>query len=408
MLKKCYADALSYINEKSIDTPVMFYSELILNEALSIIQDSLGDKITIYYALKSCYHPHILKSLSRKTGVEVMSEFEYDLARKYGFTSILLNGMGRNIGLFRKAVDDSSIILLDSVNDIDNIETIADSCDKDILVGFRLRIHIPELANTNSYVSTDHPLGNNLDTEFSARFFKLIAEHTNVKWSMIHAHMTINEMSSEIYKKTIEKIASTLRLSESAYKKSPAIINIGGGFEVYDPGCRNSFKLMFDSISRTFNGYFGDKYSFAIEPGRFLTGHAGFSIGRVLDIKEVGKKYWVITDIGTNTLIPIPNARYQLALPEPAANGKFTVGVTDGITSPSNNIVHATRLSTLPAIGSFICIENTGSYTDVYSTFWAYSPNKVYWIDDAGTISPYRTTQDIKEMYDLFFKNINE
>lgn len=399
-----YSEIFSFIEQNSLSTPLTFYSERRIHDALSVMQSTLGETSNIYYALKSCYNPHVLRSLSGKIGVEVMSEFEYNLARRYGFTSIVLNGMGRSTGLIQKAVADGAVIIIDSLKDIATLKRIATRQKDVIRIGFRLRISLPELAETNSYVAQDHPLGNNLETDFSQQFFRLLAEHSNIRWCMLHVHVAINEASPTIYLTVMEQIRHELSKVEATHGYRPEIINIGGGFEVYSSHHIDSFKSLFETIRNAFEKLFPSDYILAVEPGRFLTAHSGFSVGRVLDIKEIRNKHWIITDIGTNTLIPIPNARYTLASPEPSSDGPFTVGITDGITSPSNNIVREAVLDQLPVIDSLICIENTGAYTDVYSTFWAYPPHVVYWIDTSGKIMPYRTTDDIKEMYRLYFK----
>ena len=221
---------------------------------------------------------------------------------------------------------------------------------------------------------------------------------------MLHIHITINETSPQIYKEAISQISTVLQHIATRTNLLPKIINIGGGYEVYDPGLKPEFVKLFEEIKQAFRKHLGG-YKIAIEPGRYLSAYAGYAIGKVLDIKQIAQKYWIVTDIGTNTLIPNPNARYKLA--EPITNhssGMFRIGITDGITSPANNIVFETRIDKLPDIGSYICIENTGAYTDVYSTFWAYPPYITCSVDNDGKMRVYRSEEDIEQLQSIIFK----
>ncbi len=158
---------------------------------------------------------------------------------------------------------------------------------------------------------------------------------------------------------------------------------------------------MFKEISTKFNQNFKNT-KLILEPGRYLSAYAGYTWGKVLDIKKVNDKYWIITDIGTNTLIPISNARYTLEYPHPTARG-ILVGITDGITSPANNIIFETKIKNLPNLGDYICISNTGAYTDVYSTFWGYCPHQVCFKNKNNEYIITRTEQNINDLYNLFF-----
>lgn len=396
-----YRTQFSYINEQKLQTPVTFYDENNLLDALAILRHEFGPQTEIYYALKSCYNSAVLKSLSKMgLGTEVLSELEYEIAKKNDFSSIILNGMGRSSALLKKATLDNSLIIVDTVNDIDVLSEIAKTANQQIRVGFRLRLNLKEWELDNSYVAKNHPLGNDIDSEFLEEFMKFCKNNTNVSWEMLHVHITINETSPEIYIKALYEIRQSIVKINDSYHLTPKIINIGGGFEVFDPARKKDFQHMFSEIKKAFHEQLGD-YILAIEPGRYLSAYAGYTIGKVVDLKPVDEKYWIITDIGTNILIPIPNARYKLGYPRITGNGEKIVGITDGITSPANNIINQIFLDKLPKLGSFICIENTGAYTDVYSTFWAYAPHVVCFVTRDNEITIYRDLREIEKLKEI-------
>lgn len=400
-----YEEQIIFIEKNELSTPVTFFDTRKLYESLELINEVFNKNITVFYALKSCYNKNILNSLSKaNVGVEVLSELEYELAKQAGFNSILLNGMGRSYDLLSMAIDDGNIVLVDSINDLKNLQIISNKTDKQLRLGIRLRLDLSSIDPENGYVSDDHPLGNYINSDLVKRFFEFCKTQPNVHWEMLHTHITINETSPRIYIGAMEKIALAITQLDNTYGLHPTILNLGGGFEVYNPSQRETFVELFSEIKKEFKNKF-NVYKLAIEPGRYLSAYAGYTIGKVLDVKLIGDKNWIITDIGTNTLIPIPNARYNLVMPDTDKDkGKYLIGVTDGITSPANNIIFEARVDKLPEIGSYICIENTGAYTDVYSTFWAYRPHFVCNINMHGNITIYRDSQDIDKLQKIFFK----
>jgi diaminopimelate decarboxylase len=283
-----HLEQIVFIKKNNLATPVTFFDERHLHEALKTINKAMGNDTLIYYALKSCYNKEILKTLSISgLGAEVLSEFEYNLAVETGFNSILLNGMGRSHKLLARAVADDNTVIVDTLNDIKNLSQIAKVSDNTLRIGFRLRLNLSETEPNNSYVSEQHPLGNYLESNFVAELLKFCLTHENVKWEMLHVHLTINETSSNIYKEAVTQLAVALQYLELHYGLKPNIINLGGGFEVFDPELKPEFVKLFKDIKQSFNVVL-DGYRMAIEPGRYLSAYAGYTIGKVLDIKQLG------------------------------------------------------------------------------------------------------------------------
>lgn len=394
-----FDNEIRFIETQGLTTPVTFFNEKNLLQSLDLLRSELPSA-AIHYALKSCYNPPLLKALvKQKLGVEVLSELEFDLARSMGFESIILNGMGRSRALLEKAVTAGATIIVDTMQDIDHLGSIRAKNGAELHVGIRL---VPKSTDfpQNAYLHSSHPLGTTLESTLIPAFMQLCAL-PGVHWEMLHTHFTINELSPDIYDTVIRFIATSLHKIEDSYGLRPRVINLGGGYEVYDPEAPSLHRDMFARIRESFQDHLA-LYDLAVEPGRYLSAYAGYTIGKVVDIKMVENKCWLIGDIGTNTLIPIPNARYRLRMPAPAQQGGH-YGLTDGITSPANNVIEEFCLRTLPAIGDYICVGNTGAYTDVYSTFWAYTPQNVCFVDNSGKITPYRTDKDLRKLYDVYF-----
>lgn len=397
-----FADEISYIEQGGLRTPVTFFSEAHMLEALALMQNGLSNTSDLYYALKSCYHPPLLKSIAcQGLGAEVLSEMEFNLAKANGFTRFIVNGMGRTRSFFEKVLAEKDVcIIVDSEQDIEHLQSIAGSIARPISVGFRFAIDVT--SGSSYYQTTTHKLGNSFDGALFKKFIALCKQESFV-WDLMHAHSTINELNEAVYLETISILQGYVEDLKKQNIPIPSRIDIGGGFEVFDPANAHEFSSLFTQIASSFRAAFPEQ-KLVLEPGRYLSAYAGYTIGVVQDIKKREGKYWIITDIGTNTLIPIPNARYSLLKPLATKEG-LLVGITDGITSPSNNIITDTRIAELPRRGDYICIGNTGAYTDVYSTFWAYPPHEVVFRTEQGVFQPYRTQEDIQQLYRIFFKD---
>lgn len=397
-----FKDQIQFIKDNNLSTPVAFYDERLLDRPFDLMKSCLGESTKILFALKSSYNTRLLQSLSsRGIGVEVMSELEYELAKKNGYKAIVLNGMGRSMQLLSEAINDGSTIIVDTATDIQNVKEIAKTTTSHIKLGIRLRVLLEDYAQMNSYVNDGHPLGNALGSPVFDEFLRYCKQSPQIEWEMLHMHVAINEIDIDIYQQAMNYASTCLKQVEATYGLVPRVINLGGGYEVYDSALDAKFRRLFESLSAQFGKIF-DGLTLAVEPGRYLSASAGYTIGTVQDVKYVGSKAWLITDVSTNTLIPIPNARYKLALPYPTKRAGVTIGITDGITSPANSVVDEAVVDAVPEIGSAVVIANTGAYTDVYSTFWAYAPHKVCFISKTGEYSLSRTDEDIQNLKDIY------
>lgn len=99
-----------------------------------------------------------------------------------------------------------------------------------------------------------------------------------------------------------------------------------------------------------------------IEPGRYLINDSFFIISRIMSLKNVKNKIWYILDVGTNLLIPRPNAYFEV-FPLINKNTKFYCSsFSDGICS-SNSIISNNLYLPMLKINDLVLITNCGGYT---------------------------------------------
>lgn len=392
------------LENNSIQTPSLIYIEEAIDAPLNLMKDFLvGTKI--HFALKSCYNSDVLKHLSDQgCGVEVMSELEYLLAEKNGFKppNIIVNGIGRSAEFLENAINKNSTVIIDSENDLKKIQSIQKRADVKIRLGIRLKIDISEFEGS-PYKHKDNKLGVFPNSKLFKEFIQLV-NNENCVFELIHCHFTINELSPNIYISVLKKIKLFLsELNDNHPGITPNIINIGGGFEVYQTEKENEFKKLFTSINSHFKENFTG-YSLAVEPGRYLVNYAGLVKTKVLDKKIFDNKTWLYVDAAANMLIPNSNARYCLVYPTGGANAIENISIGDGITSPSHVYLDEFKLDKVPDINDLIILGNCGAYTDVYSCFWGRDIYEVFFMKKNGQILCNRNKEKIAQLRKLFLE----
>lgn len=378
-----------------IKTPHIIYSEVDLLRGCSLIREGFPNAAA-YFAVKSCYAPPVLSALAHAGfGAEVMSAFEYNLARKNGFSAekIILNGLGRSAELLELACREGSTIVIDSAGDLQRIKKIAHSGIK-VKLGIRLRIDGLDAFKT-PYGNVRNKLGVDKSDHIFKDFLKLILAMENVEFKLLHTHFTINEKNSAIYIHALQEIRKTFDDLLSSYPSLalPKNISVGGGFYPFGEEEGDAARSLFVEISDHFKLLFPDN-TLCVEPGRFLTNPAGYVVTRVIDTKTASGLHHVLVDAGTNVLIPIPSVHYAMQDVADGANVFFSLA--DGITSPDNVIVKEARALTLPDEGEIIVLKNCGAYTDVLSEFWVYMPYSGSFLSAEGRLIPYRSLDNLR------------
>lgn len=393
----CITDRLAHQN---ISTPHLIYDERILLENIQILKNNIG--ADVFFALKSCYNKDVLSFIAKSgCGAETMSENEYHLAQKTGFEpkNIILNGLGRSLDLLERALDEGSIIIVDSPNDLKRIQSLSKN-KKIIRLGLRLDLGLGERMGSSPYGELNK-LGSYDSDELYREFFSILMQVPNATFEVLHVHFTINEKNLSIYDAALKEIDRHIANIRSKWPKfMPKKIDIGGGFFPFYRDQMKDAVEFFKGLNLLIEQNLGRNQKIIIEPGRFISNSCGIVLTKVLDKKSKGRNNYIIVDAGTNVLIPIPSVHYRISPINHKLDmrhaSRYIATVCDGITSPTNIIVRDAEFPVEPEIGDRILIENAGAYTDVLSEFWVYDPYPVSYLKKDGEVVQSRTLEDIK------------
>jgi diaminopimelate decarboxylase len=374
----------------TLPTPALIYSEAVLRDYAQAILDACSSfgNARPFFALKCCYNKDVCKALiSMGFGVEVMTPYEWRMAIKLGWQAgdIICNGMGRGEVFLRTASAAGSLIIVDSENDLAHLESILQATDH--AVKFGLRLKPSELPSVDAnYCDVDGKLGYECGSSFFDKALRLTQDFSQLRLEFIHVHVTCNAEHSEVFEDVIGYLKEAERVFSGKFSLPHLnCFDVGGGFASFSSA--KQLRMFIDSLLSRFKKHCPDKAVW-LEPGRCLANPAGFVVTKVLDKKTTSTgKTWLFVDVGTNILIPIPTARYQLFQPlfDPGQSS-HRIAIADSITSGANVIVHDARVNRVPEIGETLVLMNCGAYSDVLGQEWGQPIPSSYFLDRYGSI----------------------
>ena len=259
------------------------------------LRDNWGDNSIMGYSVKTNSLPWLLNHL-RKEGfyAEVVSDSEYDLARRLGYDAdkIIYNGPIKDRAVFKQVIKDGGIVNLDSNYELDWLEEMSAS-SMSIKVGIRINADIASLSPNEELLEEDGGrFGYCLENGTVAQVIERIKSMPNVKLSGLHLHSSTKSRSVEVYG-ALAKLAVNVARD---YSLDIEYIDMGGGyFGGRDdmPNYRDYFGVIARVLSECFSK---DKVTLIAEPGVSLVSRASSLITEVIDTKDIrGHRYIVTT-----------------------------------------------------------------------------------------------------------------
>ncbi|MDY4125941.1 MAG: pyridoxal-dependent decarboxylase [Lachnospiraceae bacterium] len=258
------------------------------------LRDNWGDNSIMGYSVKTNSLPWLLNHL-RKEGfyAEVVSDSEYDLARRLGYDAdkIIYNGPIKDRAVFKQVIKDGGIVNLDSNYELDWLEEMSAS-SMAIKVGIRINADIASLSPNEELLEEDGGrFGYCLENGTVAQVVERIKSMPNVKLSGLHLHSSTKSRSVEVYG-ALAKLAVNVARD---YNLDIEYIDMGGGyFGGRDdmPNYRDYFGVIARVLSECFSK---DKVTLIAEPGVSLVSRASSLITEVIDTKDIRGHRYVVT-----------------------------------------------------------------------------------------------------------------
>ncbi len=348
-------------------TPLYLYSRNSMVErlrGLSAAFEPLDPLIA--YSVKANGNLSVLRLLAREgCGADIVSGGELYRALRAGVPAerIVFSGVGKTAPEMDAALEAG--ILCFNVESESELRLLAErgrALGRPAPVSLRINPDI-ESPTPHAYTRTGHrgtKFG--IPSEDAVWLYELAAELEGVEPVGIDAHIGSQIVDPEPYHQSLLHL---LELVDALRSQGIALrtLDIGGGFGLAyeadaDPSPSSFAERIVPHLATS-------GLRLIIEPGRYVIGHAGVLLTRVLYVKRSGTKTFVITDAGMNDLLrPSHYSSYHRVEPvRPPTDGRESRHVdVVGPICESGDFLALDRDMPVPASGELLAIHTAGAY----------------------------------------------
>lgn len=356
----------------------------------------------IFYAYKANYLRPILSDIRSYAGAEVISGFELLLAENVGVkaSDIIFNGVGKTNPELEHAVGNNILINVESLSEIERLDSIAKGFRKKARVG--IRIHPYNDTEDGHYDCDKLGFG-------ASEARKAIRKINNKKWlrlAGLNTHAYLRQTTPENHK---QGLRSMLRLSNEikhSYGTELEFFDIGGGFETRAVLERAS--SIDEFASELLDGIDLDNSSLYLEPGRYVVNDTAVVISKVVTKKTNGGRNWAITDISTNFLRRAANSSFFEVVPAEIKSTKAisqeTISFGGRVGSSSDMIDENVKLLKIKE-GDFVIVLNCGAYTVSMSEQFVDPRPAIIYIGSRGKTNVMWERETPEDLLDLYSGN---
>ena len=269
-------------------------------------------KPLICFSVKSNSNLQILKEIKKSAmGADVVSKGELIIALKAGIhpKKIVFSGIGKTFDEIKFAIEKNILLInAESESEIKEIEKIAKTKKKKINIGLRLNPNID--AKTLKKIST----GKNEDKfgVVESNFLKILKKFRDSKYLYIKClsiHIGSQIIDYRPYAKMINIVQNTIKKSKHKFD----FVDLGGGMGIkYNNKSKPLNYKKYNLIIKKFLKKNNVKIIF--EPGRSIIGDTAVLLTKIIYIKTIKKKNFIILDAAMNDLIrpALYGAKHQI------------------------------------------------------------------------------------------------
>lgn len=340
---------------------------------------------------------------SENSWAEVVSEFEYDKARKLGVKGeqIIFNGPDKNRSALLKAIKEKAKIHIDHFDELYTILEISE--EEKLKANVAIRVNM----DVGIYPKWDR-FGFNYENGEAWQALKRIMNSKNLQLVGLHTHIGTYMMSAEAYRLAAIKLVDLAKGLKKDFNHTIDYIDMGGGFASHNTllGQYLPAEELVPSIEQFAEAISSGLYELSwsrdempmliLETGRALIDDAGFLISTVIANKRLsdGRRATII-DAGVNILFT--SFWYKHKISPAQESGVYTEN--SAIYGPLCMNIDCIRESiNIPAlkVGDKIIVHHVGAYDMTqWMQFIAMRP-KVVMIMDDGSVELIRKEENLE------------
>lgn len=347
-------------------TPLYVYSRATLVERYQSFDRAFHplDRL-IAYSVKANGNVSLLRLLAGLgAGADIVSGGELYRAHAAGIPAerIVFSGVGKTVTEMAAAIEAGIYgFNVESQGELHALGELAFAMGTRAPIALRVNPDI-ESPTPHAYTRTGHKATKfGIPYEDASRLYRTAAGMRGIHLRGIDVHIGSQILDAEPYRRSLLRI---LELVEALRADGIVLeyIDLGGGFGVaYDdetgPDASTFASGLVPDIAAS-------GLRLLLEPGRFIAGPAGLLLTRVLYVKEMGGKTFIITDAGMNDLLrPSHYASYHRVDPAERHSGRERRDVdVVGPICESGDFLALDRPIDLPEPGELLAIGTVGAY----------------------------------------------
>lgn len=287
---------------KSLETPLYVYDGRIILQNARRLKDAFSE-CSVYYSVKANPHRDVCSALARLGfGAEVVTKGEIKVALAAGFiaSEVIFAGPGKTIGEVKFAIDAGiKTITAESIGQLDLIDGVAREMGCEIRSLLRINAMELQCEEYENMMGAESQFGLDVESFVAARTMIKALTHTKIVGTQYYAGSQI--LDPRRLAASVRHQIETTRMLTMNLPLSMDVLDIGGGFGIpyrkgenpFDLGtCAELVRAQIEAAGLE------PRVRVIVESGRFLVGPAGVFLIRVLDVKRMGGRLYVICDGG--------------------------------------------------------------------------------------------------------------
>ncbi len=384
----------------SVGTPFYVYDSRALLERFRGLSGAFEGVPHLHcVALKANSQPALLRPLfAAGAGAEVVSGAELALALALGVPSsrIVFSGVGKSDRELASGVAaDVLLFLVESEMELRALDGLAREAGRIARVALRLNPDID--AKTHPHIATGVATAKfGIDAEEALPLYRSRRDFPSLDFAGIHSHIgsQITELGP-----LAENARALAALVEEIRESGADIryVDIGGGLGIpYRGESTPAFEAYAESVVRPLRSL---GVTVVTEPGRVLFGPVGALVARVLYVKRVHGREFVVLDAGLNDLLrPALYGAYHRVIPLARRARRVSSFDVAGAVCESSDVFARDRELPAPERGEYLAILDAGAYGFAMSSNYNLRPRPAeVVVEDGGfrVVREAETEQDL-------------
>ncbi|MBX6362570.1 MAG: diaminopimelate decarboxylase [Gemmatimonadetes bacterium] len=319
----------------------------------------------IAFSVKSNGNLSVLRLLADEgAGADIVSGGELYRARLAGVPAerIVFSGVGKTVAELAAALEAGIYAFnVESAGELRELEGLGEATGVAAPIALRVNPDI-ESPTPHAYTRTGHRETKfGIPIEEALRLYRAAARTTGLRVRGIDVHIGSQILEVAPYVLAVQRV---LEVVDELRREGIELefIDVGGGFGIPYEGEPGVPAAKFGEALVPLLRETGLRV--VLEPGRYIVGPAGVLLTRVLYIKDMGEKTFVITDAGMNDLLrPSHYASYHRVAPAEQHPERATITVdVVGPICESGDFLALDRAVEQPREGELLVIGEAGAY----------------------------------------------